>query len=43
MKDRIKQLIITYEAMLSKTRSKIRRECLENFIDDLKQAFRDAQ
>ncbi len=43
MKYRIKQLIATYEAMLKTTRSKIRRECLENVIEDLKAALRDAQ
>lgn len=43
MKERIRQLIETYEAMLKQTRSKIRRECLENVIEDLKTALREAQ
>lgn len=43
MRERIKQLIVTYEAMLTKTRSKIRREILENVIEDLKTCLREAQ
>ena len=42
MKKRIEQLIATYEAMLKATRSKIRRECLENVIEDLKTCLRES-
>ena len=41
MRSRIQALILTYENMLKATRSKIRRECLENTIEDLKQILRD--
>jgi hypothetical protein len=43
VKKRIEQLIQVYEQMLKQTRSKIRRECLENIIEDLKAALREAQ
>ena len=43
MKQRIKELIATYRDMLGKTRSKIRRECLENMITDLETVLREAQ
>ncbi len=41
--EQLEDLIRTYEAMLKATRSKIRRECLENVIEDLKTALREAQ
>lgn len=43
MKASLKLLIATYRDMLSHTRSKIRRECLENVIADLEAILEGAQ
>jgi predicted DNA-binding protein len=43
MKKRLEQLIDNYRDMLKRTRSKIRRECLENVIADLEVLLAEAQ
>lgn len=43
MKTRIHELIVTYYEMRNKARSKIKRELLQNVIDDLEAILQEAQ